>query len=92
MAEVIRFPLDYSEPRLDGDTRRRCILALRFVLNSIRSGEVDPTKMFIMYSTREDAETIWSYLNLGFDPEGLTKAMCKVLDDVEERDGEDSWD
>jgi len=86
MAEVIRFPVEFSERRLDGDTRQRCLLALRFVFDSIRSGKVDPTKMFIMYGTRNGAETIWSYLNLGFDPDGLTIAMCRVLDDVEERD------
>ena len=93
MAEVIRFPVEYKEQwHLDGDTRQRCLLALRYVFDSIRSGKVAPTEMFLMYGTRDGAETIWSYLNLGFEPEGLTKAMCRVLDDVEERDGEDSWD
>lgn len=87
MAEVIRFPNKYREfGDLDGDTRQRCMLALRFVFDNIRSGKVDPTEMFLMYGTRDGAETIWSYLNLGFDPKGLTKAMCRVLDDVEERD------
>ena len=84
MAQVIKFPVEFSEHGLDGDTRQRCLLALRFVFDSIRSGKVDPTKMIIMYGTRNGAETIWSYLNLGFDPDGLIKAMCRVLDDVEE--------
>lgn len=102
MAEVIRFPIEYRESEhLDDDTRNHYMMALRFVLNSIRSGEVDPTKMFLMYGTRErkgdarlgasDTETIWSYLNLGFDPDGLTKAMCRVLDDIEERNDDADW-
>lgn len=85
MAEVIRFP-QHRHFELGGSTRHRCILALEFVSKTIRSGDVTPTEMLIMYGTRNGDETIWSYLNLGFDPKLLTVAVCRILNDVEERD------
>jgi hypothetical protein len=92
MAQTFGFPPLPHEPSakssLGKGVRHDCLTALRFVYNSIRTGAVQPTKMFIVYGTRDGAETIWSYLNLGFDPNGLTKAVCRVLDDVEDRDEE----
>jgi hypothetical protein len=90
MAQVIRFPEHRQSKWISASTRQQCVLALQFVLDSIRSGEVDPTEMFIMYGTDNGVETTWAYLSLGFDPDGLTKAMCRVLDDVEERADDDT--
>jgi hypothetical protein len=92
MAQIIPFPPEHwskdeniKSDWLSASTRQRCIFALQFVLDNIHSGEVDPTKMLIICGTCNGAETNWLYVNLGFDPEdGLTKAMSKVLGDVEE--------
>jgi hypothetical protein len=89
MAQVIKFPT--KSQGFDGlewlgdDTRQQSIAALRFVLDSLIAGTVQPTEMLIMYGDHNKNETVWAYLNLGFSQDRLTEAMCRVLDDVEER-------
>jgi hypothetical protein len=90
MAQVIKFPKHRQSRWIGSSTRLRCMMALEFVARTIRSGKVTPTEMFIVYGTRNNGETTWSYLNLDFDPKLLTVAMCRVLDDVEERADDDT--
>jgi hypothetical protein len=83
MAKVIRFPVIFREvieQNADDDgMRQQCLAALKMLFEDMRSGKVEPTKMFIVYGDNKTGS--WSYLNLGFGPDQLVRAIDLVLED-----------
>lgn len=83
MAKVIRFPVVFREvlekDADDDGMRHQCLAALKMLFEDMRNGKVDPTRMFIVYGDKNTGS--WSYLNLGFSPDQLVRAIDLVLED-----------
>jgi len=89
MAKVIRFPTKFALANagvtdLGKGFTFRCLVALRMIADSIRSGQAHPHKMFVLYETCHGDETTWSYLSLGFEPDDLAKTTKRICDDLKD--------
>ena len=56
--------------------------ALRVLFNNMRQDRVPPARMFVVYQSDDENKTV-TYLNVGFSPDGLAKAIDSVLQDAE---------
>ena len=87
MAEIIEFPgqdLELEEPSLDRGMRLRCLTALRFLFNSIRTGTARPSKLMVIYENSDPNRTI-HYLNFGYRAGEFTDAVVQVQRDMLEK-------